>query len=361
MTRIRLKYVHEFRDRHGKPRYYFRRPGRKQIPLPGLPGSDEFLQAYQAALAGEAPKGEIGASRTMPGTIGAVVAAYFASTAFLDVEEITRAKYRGIAERIRREHGDKPVTLIKRDHIEAMQARKFSTPVAANDWLRMMRVLMQFAVLKRMRADDPTAGIKPFKNTSQGFHTWDEDEIAIFEKVHPVGSKARLAMALMLYTGCRRGDVVLLGRHNIKHGYLTYTQQKNRKRKPIPLTIPVHQELRRIIDATPTVGMKTFLVTHFGKPFTIDGFSNWMRHRCDEAGLQQCSSHGLRKAIARRLAEAGMSPHQIMAITGHTTLKEVERYTRAASQKHLAEMAMRGIDESEPVALIEADQNGKPQ
>jgi integrase len=99
------------------------------------------------------------------------------------------------------------------------------------------------------------------------------------------------------------------------------------------------------------IGVKTLLVTNFGKPFTEAGFGNWMRERCDEAGLPDCSSHGLRKAIARRMAEAGMSPHQIQAITGHTTLKEIERYTKAARQKLMAEMAMRGLDE--PVAQIE--------
>ena len=111
-------------------------------------------------------------------------------------------------------------------------------------------------------------------------------------------------MALMLYTGCRRSDVVLLGPSNIKNGFLTYTQQKNRARKPITLTIPVHPDLRRIIEATPMVGVKTFLVTSFGKAFAEAGFGNWMRERCNAAGLPECSSHGLRKAIARRLAEA---------------------------------------------------------
>jgi integrase len=90
------------------------------------------------------------------------------------------------------------------------------------------------------------------------------------------------------------------------------------------------------------VGVKTFLVTEYGKPFSEAGFGNW---RCDEAGLSDCSSHGLRKAIARRMAEAGMSPHQIQAITGHTTLKEIERYTKAVRQKLIAEMAMRGLDD----------------
>jgi integrase len=170
---------------------------------------------------------------------------------------------------------------------------------------------------------------------------------------------ARLAMTLMLYTGCRRADAVRLGPQNIKDDFLTYTQQKNRIRKPVSLTIPVHFDLRRVIEATPMVGVRTFLVTSFGKPFSEAGFGNWMRTRCDEAGLPECSSHGLRKAIARRLAEAGMSPHQIQAITGHTTLKEIERYTKAARRKLMAEMAMRGLGEAvEPVALIEADRSG---
>jgi integrase len=107
------------------------------------------------------------------------------------------------------------------------------------------------------------------------------------------------------------------------------------------------------------VGVRTFLVTSFGKPFTIAGFSNWMRDRCDEAGLHDCSAHGLRKAIATRLAEAGMSERQIMAITGHTTMKEVERYMRAARQKVMAEMAMGGLDgDNIAIAQIE-DKRGK--
>jgi integrase len=353
MGKIRLAFVQEFRDRHGTVRRYFRRPGSKRVSLPGLPGSEEFMLAYQAALSGAPPRAEIGASRTKPGTIAALVVAYFASPGFLGLEASTQATYRGIIENFRREHGDKRVTILQRDHIEAMQAKKIGTPAAANNWLRMLRMLMSFAVARNMRSDDPTFGIKPIKHTSAGFHSWSEDDIVAFEQRHPIGGKARLAMTLMLYTGCRKSDVVLLGRQDIKRGFLTYTQQKNRKRKPVTLTIPVHPELRRVIEATPTVGVKTFLVTHFGKPFTANGFGNWMRDRCNEADLPECSSHGLRKAIARRLAEAGMSPHQIMAITGHSTLKEVERYTRAASQKHLAEMAMRGLDEAEPVALIE--------
>lgn len=85
----------------------------------------------------------------------------------------------------------------------------------------------------------------------------------------------------------------------------------------------------------------TFLVTGFGRPFTRAGFGNWFRDRVQEAGLPDCcAAHGLRKAAARRLAEAGCSPSQIAAITGHRTLKEVARYTAAASQAHLTKDAL---------------------
>jgi integrase len=102
--------------------------------------------------------------------------------------------------------------------------------------------------------------------------------------------------------------------------------------------IPVVPDLRTIIDATPS-GHLTFLTTAFGKPFTAAGFGNWFRDQCDAAGLPHCAFHGLRKAAARRLAEYGCTPHEIAAITGHATLKEIERYTKAASRKQLARAA----------------------
>jgi integrase/recombinase XerD len=123
-------------------------------------------------------------------------------------------------------------------------------------------------------------------------------------------------MALMLYTACRRGDVTSLGPQHIQDGRLNYRQTKNAKRRPNDLSIPVHEDLRRIIDETPRKHM-TFLVTEFGKPFSVAGFGNWFREKCDEAGLKHCSAHGLRKAAAAYLAECGATTLQIMAITGH--------------------------------------------
>jgi len=171
--------------------------------------------------------------------------------------------------------------------------------------------------------------------TRATIHTWSEDEIALFEAAHPIGTRGRLAMALLLYTAARRGDAVLFGRQHTSTGRLLYRQQKTGGR----LSIPIHPVLAEIIAATPTENL-TFLVTPRGNPYTAAGFGHAMRKWCDEAGLPQCSAHGLRKAQARRLAEAGCSTHEIASITGHKTLAEVQRYSDAADQSRLADAAI---------------------
>jgi integrase len=342
VTKIRLQYIHEFVDRHGKVRRYVRLPGRKRVPLIGAPGTEEFMRAYETALAGEAPRVEVGASRTRPGTVNAAVIGYFNSKGFRSLSSATRATYRGILEGFRSEHGDKRIALLERAHIERLISKKAETPSAANNLLRMLRVLMQFAIADGMRRDDPTAGVRGIKIRTSGFHSWSEEEIAIFEARHPIGTRPRLAFALLLFTAQRRSDVVRMGRQHVRDGVLTIQQRKT----GMTVDVPLHFELKTILDATPSDNL-TFLVTALGKPFAPAGFTNWFRERCDEAGLPRgCAPHGLRKAASRRLAEHGCTAHEIMAITGHTTLKEVSRYTAAIRRKHLAARAMSKIGTS---------------
>jgi integrase len=187
--------------------------------------------------------------------------------------------------------------------------------------------------------DDPTIGVKRVKAKTTGFKTWSEAHIERFEARHPIGTKARLAFGLLLYTGQRRGDVVRMGPQHIYRGVLTIDQGKTEGGEEAHLEIPVHPRLREIIDATPSAHL-SFLVTSFGKPYTSNGFGNWFRELCDQADCTDVSAHGLRKATARRLAEIGCSTHEIAAITGHATLAEVDRYTRAANRKRLAKSAM---------------------
>jgi integrase len=337
----RLKYVHGFVDRRSggaKARYYFRRAGFKRVPLPGVFGSAEFMAAYAAALAGQTPI-KIGSRRVKRGTIAAMVVTYLTSPKFLSKSSATQATYKNIVERFRAEHGDKPVANLERKHLTAMLAKKVQTPAAANHWLRLIKSMMALAVDEGMRPDNPAANLEPLKHRSPGFHTWTEQQIVQFEKKHSVGTRARLALALLLYTAQRRSDVVRMGRQHVRDGAVHIRQQKTGKAMPIPL----HPALAAVLEAAPA-NQLTFLVTEYGRPFTAAGFGNWFRQRCDEAGLpKECTAHGLRKAACRRLAEAGCSASQIAAISGHVTLREVERYVKMADQERLARAAIGAV------------------
>ena len=131
-----------------------------------------------------------------------------------------------------------------------------------------------------------------------------------------------------------------VGRQHVNDGVLTIDQSKTEGGEEAHLEIPLHPKLKEIIDATPMVGVKTFLVTHFGKAYTAPGFGNWFREMCNAADCLDVSAHGLRKATARRLAEIGCSANQIASITGHASLSEVQRYTKAADRKRMAREAM---------------------
>ena len=227
--------------------------------------------------------------------------------------------------------------MLQHRHIADMVAAKAAnTPAAAQGFLKTIRALTQFCQTIGMINDDPASGVKSVKLRSDGIYTWSEADIAAFEARHPVGSRARLALALLLFTAQRRSDVTRMGPQHIRDGAIQVRQQKT----GAALSIPLHPQLAVIIETTPNDHL-TFLVTRGGSPFSPAGFGNLFRHWCNEVGLnKQCSAHGLRKAACRRLAEAGCSAPEIMAISGHTSLREVQRYCAAADQARMARTAM---------------------
>jgi integrase len=328
------KHVHGYVDRHGKARFYFRRKGCSQTPLPGLPWSPAFMAAYEQAMSGEAPK--IASGRIKAGSIDALVHSYMNSVTFNDLAPETKRTRKNILKNFAKEHGDKRAAMLRREHIVAMFGKKKDKRFAARNWLKTVRALMQFAVTDGSLKEDPTAGIKNMSGKTDGFHTWDEGDIATFEARHPIGTRERLALELLLCTAQRRSDVVRMGRQHIRNGAVEVKQQKTGTR----LAIPVHPNLQTALDAMPAEHL-TFLTTSFGKPFAAAGFTNWFREACNAAGLPKgTSAHGLRKAAARRLAEAGCSANVIASITGHKSLNEIERYTKAADQARMARDGM---------------------
>jgi integrase len=328
-----LPYVLSFTDRHGKRRHYFRRKGRALVALPGAPGSPEFLRAYELASGGKIRAGE---KRAKPGSVAALVAAYLASANFRDLKPITQASYRLYVEPFREKYGGMPIARMSGDDVSKIIGQP-DTPAAGNNVLGAIRRLVRFgmAMSPPMLTVDPTLNVKRRKTPKTGgFIAWTDDDIAAFRGVHGVDTRAGLALALLLYTAQRRADVVRMGWQHISRGRIAVRQSKTDER----LRIPLHRELSRVLEVTPRENM-TFLVTDYGKPFTPAGFGNWFGERCREAGLG-LNAHGLRKAAARRLVEAGCSVHEVMAITGHRTLSEVQRYTREVEQERMADSAV---------------------
>jgi integrase len=332
MTTFRLRYVQAWVDADGRVHRYFRRPGFPRVRLPGLPGSREFNQAYEAALG--TPQLPVGVKqRSRPGSVAMATAAYLGSTEFSALATGTQSMRRQILERFRESHGDKPLALLPPKFIALTLARM--KPYAARNWMKALRGLMQFAVKLELCESDPTREVKLPRVKTDGFHCWSEAEIEQFEATHAVGSEARVALALLLYTAQRRSDVIRMGPQHIRDGVLMVRQQKT----GITLAIPVHSDLQAILDATPGRHL-TFLVARGGRPYSGNILSRKFRAWCDQAGLPKaCSAHGLRKAACRRLAEAGCSANEIASISGHSTLREVERYTKAADQLRLARNA----------------------
>jgi site-specific recombinase XerD len=333
------KYTHGFVDHDGTPRFYLRVPGRKRVPLPGLPWPPEFMEARQRALDGHWEAPQLGVSRTKAGTVNAAIISYYQSTAFTEgLAEGTRKSRRAILERFRNEHGDKRIALLHKPALQAILNKR--SAAAAKNWKKALRGFLDHCLSLDMIAIDPLAGIKLTKVKSKPHRRWTPADIEKYEQRHARGTKARLALELILSTGQARCDVVRMGRQFVRDGTLSMSRQKT----GVGFDIPVLPSLRAELDLQPQSDRHlTFLVTEQGKAFTAAGFGNWFRDRCDEAGLPNCAAHGLRSAAATRLADHGATAHQLMSWFGWRTLSEAERYTKEADRKRLAAEAGRLI------------------
>ncbi|RYG87862.1 MAG: hypothetical protein EON59_06185 [Alphaproteobacteria bacterium] len=332
--------VSYYSDRHGKLRWRFRKKGYRDCQTAEVFDSKAWWVWYEHASQGKLPP--VGSGRTKPGSIDALAVAYYASAEWQALRPTTRKTYKGILDRFRDRTigatrlGFLPVKQIEPKHIRRVIDSMADRSAAANNLLKVLRIVLSFAADRGWRDDNPTIHIKPIRRKTDGFLTWSEEDIAKFEERWPLGTKERLALDLLLYTAQRSGDVRQMGPQHVASGYIRVKQEKTGEF----LELPIHPKLELSLAATPASHL-TFLVTKHGKPYTAKGFSQWISECADLAGLPKAASaHGLRKAAARRLAEAGCSAHMIMSVTGHRSLKEVERYTRAAGQRALATSAM---------------------
>jgi integrase len=332
VAKIRLKYVNEYIDRTGKLRRYFRKGGKQLGTLDGEPGSEEFMTAYAAYLA-EKPKA---AKTTLHAdSLGKLIIDFYGSRLFTDRKPSTRQLYKYALEPVAKEHGHRSASTMTAEHAEKIINKiGAKRPGMGNLTRAVMRRVMQFAVKTKVRKDNPFLGIEAFKVGEH--HTWTDAELKKFEDKWRLGTRQRLAYALLLYTGQRVGDVTRMGRADVSDGLIHVVQQKT----GAELWVPIHPELQRAMKALPAKGL-TLVGDANGRPLKRAALSALMRAAIAQAGLpSRCVSHGLRKAAMRVLAESDATANQIASISGHKTLKEVERYTKAADQKKMARAAM---------------------
>lgn len=279
---------------NGKRRVRFRdRKTGFSTYLYGTPWSEAFMAQYAAALEGSKAKATsiVGAKRTVAGTVNALIVSYYASPGFKDLKASTQANRRNILERFRADYGDLPVKGLTRGVLDKIMGKRSNTPMAANNLMKVLRYLLDYAVAQNMIASNPAIGVKRYRTKGTGFPTWTEEEIARFQARHPLDTRAGLALSLLLYTAQRRGDVVRMGWQHITGDLIAVRQEKT----DTPLMIPLHPDLMQALHVLPRAHM-TFMMTEQGAPFTSAGFGNWFRDRCNEAGLKPA----LRTACGRR-------------------------------------------------------------
>jgi integrase len=209
-------------------------------------------------------------------------------------------------------------------------------PHAANTRLKVWRTLLEHAVDIELVDRNPARDVRKVNAPIKGHHCWTDEEITQYRAHHQSGTKARLAFELLLWTGARRGDAVLLGRQHLSGGTLTYVSRKTGVEVPIPILAEFQTEM----DQMPKNQM-LFLETFNGKPHSDKAFGAWFGKHCRAAGLPTgCTAHGLRKARARIMAEDGKHVHAIAAWGGWKTLTEVAHYTEAANRRKLTHDGM---------------------
>jgi integrase len=339
MAVLRLRYVHSFVDKTGRVRFYFRYRG-KRWPLPGAPGGAEFASRYDElraeCLAAATDRASDDVVVHGPGTVGFVVDRYLASEAYITRSESTRRHYRVTLDQLRDICGRALIGDLKERHIRQLRQR-FAASSTADLAVMLLRTLWSFAKeeLAMDLGPNPAAEIKQRHKRAWSHEPWPDDVIERFEAHATPTPSAQLALLLLLFTGQRASDVVRM-RWNDYNGEGIAVRQLKTGAK---LWIPCHSRLKEALKRTERKS-EFILTTRYGKGYSAHGLCNMIADATARLGAKECTAHGLRCNAATALAEAGSSIHQIMAITGHQTLRQAQLYARHVEQRRLAQEAI---------------------
>ena len=324
----RMPYTLREKTRHGKIVWYFRIQDGPRIRLPGEYGSDEFMAAYRATLAGEKPADK---NKPDPKSLRWLVQQYRSSSSYTSLSAATRKQRDNIFKQVVETSGEAPFAAITRKHIIDGRERRAKTPSQAGHFIATMRGMFVWAVDMSLLEVDPTAGVKPPKKPkTAGFVAWTDEDVEQYYAKWPHGTHERVWIDVLLYTGLRRGDAVTIGMQHVRDGVATIRTAKT----GTDVSIPILEPLRRTLEAGPTGDMH-FVVGKNGKPLVKESFGNMFRDACNAAGVKK-SAHGLRKIAATRAAEAGATVAELEAMFGWSGGRMASLYTRTADRRRLA-------------------------
>ncbi|MHC5307562.1 tyrosine-type recombinase/integrase [Bartonella sp. LJL80] len=337
MARPRPPYLQRQVDRHGNVVWYVRIRPNPRIRIYGEYGSPEFIKAYKAAVNGQ----ELPTIRVASHSLEWLIEQYRKSSDWLSLSMATRRQRENIFLHVIKKAGAKPYKDITRRIIIASRDERADTPAQAGNFLKAMNGLFKWAIDAEYVTDNPCAGVKaPKLKSVEGFEAWNETDIDKYENKWPVGTKERVWLHVLLYTGLRRGDAVKIGRQHVRDGVATIKTEKSGYKTEV--TLPILPVLQQTLDAGPTSDL-AFICGANRQPLTKESFGNYFREACNEAGIKK-SAHGVRKISATRAANAGATVAQLKALFGWEADNMAAHYTKSADRRRLAKEAIRKLE-----------------
>jgi integrase len=338
MPKPRYPNLRHERTRHGKMVWYVRVGDGPRIRMHAAPGTPEFDQEYFAAMHGIPVPMATGKSTS--GSLRWLYERYHDSAAWAALSPATRKVREAIFRHVLDMSGAVPYVQLRRRDIEAAIDTRADRPGSASGFLKTMKGLFGWAYKGGFVKIDPTEGVRcEHTKTGTGYPVWSEAEIDQYHAHWSIGTKERVWMDVLLYTGLRRGDAVRLGRQHVRDSIATIRTEKSQE--VVTVTIPILPVLTETLRAGPTADL-AFICGANGKPLTKESFGNLFRVACRTAGINK-SAHGLRKAGATRAAENGATVAELEAIFGWRGGGMASYYTRSADRKRLAKQAMKKL------------------
>lgn len=362
---IDLPYVEKNKSRHGRDRYYFRYEGVRVCRLPDDRHSEEFSKAYwierKKIDGGEMPKPAPKAvlpGHPQPNTFRWLCMHYKLSDAFLSLDATTQAKRSQIIESMLLEpvklggndlYADMPMRSLHVGNIEKLRDRKKDTPFAADERLKILRQIFETTkkgcdgLPQKIVKVNLALLVRPFRKKTQGHHTISSEEIRQYVTHHGVDSKAVLALALLMYMGFRISDLQAIGPRHRRGDRFVFRVFKGRNKHPKMLDILIHPILDGIL-ARHKFSSLFYLMTEYGKPYSIKGLSKRVSEWFNQAGLTHCTAHSVRKGLATNIAENEATDLMLNNMFGWNNDKTSRIYTAQAQQAKLARQAVARID-----------------